>query len=125
MSPTLSATSVDPHSNPAPHDRGAALTVIVPAYNEAESIADTVRSLLAQTVRPAEIIVVDDGSSDGTGDIARALGVTVLRPPRGTGSKAGAQNIAQARASRGEEARRGGCKDRARRPPAGLWSGRR
>jgi biofilm PGA synthesis N-glycosyltransferase PgaC len=71
-----------------------AITVIVPAYNEAESIADTVRSLQAQTVRPAEIIVVDDGSDDGTGDIARALGVTVLRPPRGTGSKAGAQNFA-------------------------------
>ena len=73
---------------------GDALTVIVPAYNEAESIGDTVRSLLTQTCRPAEIIVVDDGSTDATGDIARALGVTVLRPPRGTGSKAGAQTFA-------------------------------
>ncbi|HEX2727967.1 MAG TPA: glycosyltransferase family 2 protein, partial [Beijerinckiaceae bacterium] len=41
-----------------------------------------------------EIIVVDDFSSDGTGDIARSLGVTVLRPPRNTGSKAGAQTFA-------------------------------
>lgn len=70
------------------------LTVIVPAYNEAEFVADTVRSLQAQTVPPDEIIVVDDGSTDGTGQVARALGVTVLRPPANTGSKAGAQNFA-------------------------------
>src|SRR5262245_47850942 len=70
------------------------LTVLVPAYNEAESIADTIRSLQTQTVRPAEIIVIDDCSSDDTGEVARALGVTVIRPPLNTGSKAGAQNFA-------------------------------
>jgi len=59
-------------------------------------VADTVRSLLAQTVRPAEIIVVDDCSTDTTGDVARASGVRVIRPPRNTGSKAGAQNFALA-----------------------------
>ncbi len=70
------------------------LTVIVPAYNEADSVADTVRSLLGQTILPQKIIVVDDCSTDGTGDIARRLGVTVMRPPENTGSKAGAQNFA-------------------------------
>ena len=70
------------------------LTILVPAYNEAESIADTVRSLQAQSLLPQEIIVIDDGSDDGTGDIARELGVTVIRPEPGTGSKAGAQNFA-------------------------------
>ena len=70
------------------------LTVIVPAYNESASIADTVRSLQMQTVPPAEIIVVDDYSTDDTGAIARALRVTVVRPPANTGSKAGAQNFA-------------------------------
>ena len=70
------------------------LTVIVPAYNESASIADTVRSLQTQTLPPAEIIVVDDFSTDGTGAIARSLGVTVVRPPANTGSKAGAQNFA-------------------------------
>jgi cellulose synthase/poly-beta-1,6-N-acetylglucosamine synthase-like glycosyltransferase len=67
------------------------LTVIVPAYNERETIADTLRSLREQTTPPTEIIVVDDCSTDGTGDIARALDVTVYRPPTNTGSKAGAQ----------------------------------
>src|SRR2546422_966333 len=74
--------------------RDAPVTVIIPAYNEAASLADTIRSLYAQTVRVREIIVVDDCSTDGTGEVARELGVTVLRPPRNTGSKAGAQNCA-------------------------------
>lgn len=76
----------------APGDRR--LTVIVPAYNEESSIADTIRSLQGQTLPPYEIVVVDDCSTDRTGEVARALGVTVLRPPRNTGSKAGAQNHA-------------------------------
>jgi poly-beta-1,6-N-acetyl-D-glucosamine synthase len=72
------------------------LTVLVPAYNEAENIADTIRSLKAQTTPPAEIIVIDDCSKDNTGAIARQLGVTVVRPAANTGSKAGAQNFALA-----------------------------
>lgn len=70
------------------------LTILVPAYNEAASIADTVRSLQGQTRPPDEIIVIDDFSTDGTGEIARGLGVTVMRPPENTGSKAGAQMFA-------------------------------
>jgi len=68
--------------------------VIVPAYNEAAHIADTVRSVQEQTRPPQSIVVVDDCSDDGTGEIARSLGATVLRPPTNTGSKAGAQNFA-------------------------------
>src|SRR4051812_10735695 len=87
------------HSMIAAADRDTArsgVTVLIPAYNEAESVGDTIASLLAQTVAPAEIIVIDDFSSDGTGDVARACGVTVIRPPANTGSKAGAQNFALA-----------------------------
>ena len=73
------------------------LTVLVPAYNEAASIADTIASLQAQTLPPHEIVVIDDCSTDGTGHIARRMGVTVLRPPTNTGTKAGAQNFALAR----------------------------
>ena len=49
----------------------ADLTVIVPAYNEAACVADTIRSLRAQTAPPRKIIVVDDCSTDGTGGVAR------------------------------------------------------
>jgi poly-beta-1,6-N-acetyl-D-glucosamine synthase len=45
-----------------------------------------------QTIPLAEVIVVDDCSTDGTGDIARAQGATVVRTPRNGGSKAVAQN---------------------------------
>jgi biofilm PGA synthesis N-glycosyltransferase PgaC len=73
---------------------GTGLTVIVPAYNEAGVIAETIRSLAEQTAPPEEIIVVDDCSTDGTGEVARNLGVTVVRPPANTGSKAAAQTFA-------------------------------
>lgn len=77
--------------------RVAPLTIIVPAYNEGGSIADTLQSLHAQTVLAEEIIVVDDCSTDDTGVVAEALGATVMRPPVNTGSKAGAQNFALSR----------------------------
>jgi cellulose synthase/poly-beta-1,6-N-acetylglucosamine synthase-like glycosyltransferase len=72
----------------------ASLTVIIPAFNEAGSIAETIRSLREQTVQPEAVIVVDDCSTDGTADFARALGVRVICPRLNTGSKAGAQNFA-------------------------------
>lgn len=70
------------------------LTVLVPAYNEAATIAATIQSLREQTVRPAHVIVIDDCSSDNTSQIARGMGVTVLRLAANSGSKAGAQNRA-------------------------------
>ncbi|MFG2000734.1 glycosyltransferase family 2 protein [Spirillospora sp. NPDC048911] len=70
------------------------VTVIVPAHNEEEGLPATLESLLTQTVPAEEIIVVDDGSSDRTGDVARSYGVTVLRPEHNLGSKARAQNHA-------------------------------
>ncbi|HEX5135950.1 MAG TPA: glycosyltransferase family 2 protein [Planctomycetota bacterium] len=76
--------------------RGTGLTVIVPAFNEEASVADTVRSLNAQTVPVDEILVIDDCSTDRTGEVARAAGATVLRPPVNTGSKAAAQTFALA-----------------------------
>jgi poly-beta-1,6-N-acetyl-D-glucosamine synthase len=94
---------VRPHSRRVPVERAfyrapsrvlTDLTVIVPAYNETSSIGDTIRSLQAQTTPPGQIIVVDDCSTDSTSDVARALGVTVVRPPTNTGSKAGAQTYA-------------------------------
>jgi glycosyltransferase involved in cell wall biosynthesis len=42
------------------------VSILIPAYNAAPWVADAIRSALAQTWRPIEIIVIDDGSSDGT-----------------------------------------------------------
>jgi peptidoglycan/xylan/chitin deacetylase (PgdA/CDA1 family)/glycosyltransferase involved in cell wall biosynthesis len=58
------------------------VSVIVPAHNEAANIAATVRSLVDSDYPGVEVIVVDDGSTDGTGRIVRALrlpGVHVIR----------------------------------------------
>jgi peptidoglycan/xylan/chitin deacetylase (PgdA/CDA1 family)/GT2 family glycosyltransferase len=57
------------------------VSVIVPAYNEKECIANTVRSLAAST-HPIEIIVVDDGSTDGTAEIVEAMGLPNARVVR-------------------------------------------
>jgi biofilm PGA synthesis N-glycosyltransferase PgaC len=72
------------------------LTVIVPAYDEEETIAETIHSLREQSVAPARIVVIDDCSTDATATVAREAGATVIEPPENTGSKAGAQNFALA-----------------------------
>ncbi len=61
--------------------RRASLTVIIPAYNEAASLEDTIRSVQQQTTPPDEIIVIDDCSTDETAAVARRLGTTVVQPP--------------------------------------------
>jgi hopene-associated glycosyltransferase HpnB len=54
-----------------------AVAVVVPARDEAPVIAATLRSLLAQDYAgPLRVILVDDGSTDGTGAIARSLGAS-------------------------------------------------
>ncbi|MFE2050327.1 bifunctional polysaccharide deacetylase/glycosyltransferase family 2 protein [Streptomyces sp. NPDC059459] len=57
------------------------VSVIVPAYNEKECIAATLRSL-ADSTHPIEVIVVDDGSTDGTAEIAESLGLPGVRVVR-------------------------------------------
>jgi len=55
------------------------LSVIVCSYNGSRRIKNTLTALLQQkTTASWELLVVDDGSTDGTGDIARSMGVTVV-----------------------------------------------
>jgi peptidoglycan/xylan/chitin deacetylase (PgdA/CDA1 family) len=76
------------------------VTVVVPAYNEAAGIEATVRSLASSSYPQLDIVVVDDGSTDGTADIVERLGlpgVCVIRQ-HNTG-KPGALNTGIAHAS--------------------------
>jgi glycosyltransferase involved in cell wall biosynthesis len=64
-----------------------ALWVIVPAYDEAARIAQTLDALAAQTDRDFTLLVIDNGSTDRTAAIAAARGVRVLvEPEKGVGS---------------------------------------
>jgi glycosyltransferase involved in cell wall biosynthesis len=60
------------------------ISVIIPALNECESIGQVVASMPWELI--AECIVVDNGSTDGTGEVAAAAGARVVRSPRGYGS---------------------------------------
>lgn len=68
------------------------VSTIIPVFNREAMLRDAVRSVLRQTYRPIEILIVDDGSTDGTAAAADALAatcpeITVLRQPnRGPGA---------------------------------------
>ncbi|MFI6694914.1 bifunctional polysaccharide deacetylase/glycosyltransferase family 2 protein [Streptomyces sp. NPDC050433] len=75
------------------------VTVLVPAYNERECIANTVRSL-TESDHPIEVIVIDDGSTDGTADIVEAMWLPEVRVVRqANGGKPAALNNGLAHAS--------------------------
>ncbi len=81
---------------------GAAISVVIAAYNEAPVIVRTIDSVLASDAPLLEVIVVDDGSTDGTGDIARAAfghdaRVVVLSKPNGGKASALNEGIARAK----------------------------
>ena len=60
----------------------APISVIIPAHNEEEFLAEAIRSVYAQTLQPAEIIVIADDCTDRTAEIAAELGARVLEQNR-------------------------------------------
>lgn len=75
------------------------VSVIIPTYNRAGLVVEAIESVLRQTAPPREIIVVDDGSTDGTPDALASFGdriVAVRQENQGVG---GARNRALAMAS--------------------------
>ncbi|MBE2317957.1 glycosyltransferase [Solirubrobacter sp. CPCC 204708] len=79
-----------------------AVSVVVPTHNRRDTVVSTVRELFAQHAVDLEIVVVDDGSTDGTSEALEALGdprVRVVRHPRALGqSRARDAGVAAARA---------------------------
>jgi 4,4'-diaponeurosporenoate glycosyltransferase len=61
------------------------VSVLIPARNEAATLPHLLAALNRQSLRPDEVIVIDDDSSDGTAAIARqsadTLGIKIIQPP--------------------------------------------
>ncbi len=69
-------------------DKEEGLSIVIPAYNEAEAIGpvlEQLRTTMDEAGLPYEILVVDDGSQDNTAEVAKTMGVRVLRHPQNRG----------------------------------------
>lgn len=77
------------------------VSVVIPAFNGAKYLGETIESILAQTYRPIEILVVDDGSTDATAEVAQRFGEPVRYIRQQNAGTAAARNRAIAE-SRGE-----------------------
>ncbi|MEM2936095.1 MAG: glycosyltransferase [Candidatus Bathyarchaeia archaeon] len=80
------ASHVESMFTKSAEDSSPTIAAIVPAFNEEKSLAKTLESLLQQTRRLSQVIVVDDGSTDRTSEVARKFkDVKVLRNPKTMG----------------------------------------
>lgn len=77
------------------------VSVIIPLYNRAALIGDTLENMLAQSVSPGEIIVVDDGSTDNSAEVVKSFGKAVTLISQ-TNQGPGAARNAGLRASKGD-----------------------
>jgi glycosyltransferase involved in cell wall biosynthesis len=75
------------------------ISIVIPVFNEAENLAQVLEKIRDHGLAQTEIIVVDDGSSDGSADIALTAGANVVRHPYNIGN--GAAVKSGIRAARG------------------------
>ena len=85
------------------------ISVVIPLYNQEKEIACTLRSVLAQTSQPLEIIVVDDGSTDGSAARVEEIGSPLIRLIR--------------QENRGVSAARNRAKTLYSKDPQNCWTG--
>ncbi len=78
--------------------RAVRLTVVVPAHDAEATLGQALRSALGQTTPPDEVLVVDDGSTDGTAAVAAAFGPPVRLVSRPQGGPSAARNTGVAEA---------------------------
>ena len=71
--------------DPLPDAPRGGVSVVIPVHNEAGAIAGVVRDASAHTPSLVEVLVVDDGSTDGSADAARTAGARVVRLERNGG----------------------------------------
>lgn len=76
----------------SPNGQSLSISVVIPAFNAERHIARAIRSVLAQTHPAEEIIVVDDGSTDGTAGAVRAFGDAVRLIEQSNGGVSVARN---------------------------------
>lgn len=72
------------------------VSVVIAAYNAETYIAEAIESVLGQTIPPDEVIVIDDGSTDGTRNILRQFGDRIIVLTQGNSGQAVAVNKALA-----------------------------
>src|SRR5207245_10321268 len=77
------------------------VSVVIPAYNSEAFLRTAIESALTQTLRPAEVLVVDDGSKDGSFKLASSYGPPVIALTKRNGGPASARNYG-VHVSRGE-----------------------
>ena len=74
------------------------VSVIIPAFNRAHSVRASIDSVLLQTHRPLEVIVVDDGSTDGTAEVLAGYGKRILALHQANAGPSSARNTGVAHA---------------------------
>lgn len=78
---------------------GPAFSVVIAAYNAERTLGKAIQSVLDQTWPPHELIVVDDGSTDGTFEVARSFGARVICVRQSNAGVSAARNAGAHRAS--------------------------